>query len=363
MIVGMKSTTIRFAGFVWLCGVVIALSAAGGSAGVNRIRGPFPLMCTPWTEDCALDTEVLVREAVFMNEHGAAGVIWPTAGEVVDLVESDEYVKGLDALMTRAAQPDFTAQLTAICCGSNSAATLDRVREVMTLQRKRGVKIAILARPPNDAKTQQDIETHYRALAAVAECPVIIQTFNGKSPQPDVELLVQLSKDYPKIYGYVKEESPGGKVNGRIAQLIAAKPVIKTVFSGWGAKGWLYQGRALGTDGMITQRPGYTDLLAAMWAEFQKGDPDGKMTEIYCRFLLLLNIGDTFGGDSDAMRGPHLYVLMKRGVFTNMLTRRRANDKELANGRKWVAEDYKITDAEKAEIDRRLEFCRPWLKD
>ena len=332
------------------------------SALKSEVRGPYPLLCTPWTATGALDVEVLAKEAAFMSDCGAAGVLWPTAGEVHDLVKEGEYVKGLEALAARAAKPDFTARLSFICPGPNSAAALDRVREVAAVQKKYGIDVAILARPPDDAKTQDDIEKHYRALAKIATCPVIIQTYNGKSPQPDIALLVKLAKDYPEVYGYVKEESPGGKVNGRIAELVAAKPAIKTVFSGWGAKGWLYQGRTLGTEGIITQRPAYSDLLAAMWAENEKGDPDGKLADIYSKYLLMINLGDTFGGTADMMRGPHLYVLMKRGVFTNTYTRRRPKKGEDAHGQKWIVDEFKLTDSEKAEVDRRLEFCRPYLK-
>ena len=171
-----------------------------------------------------------------------------------------------------------------------------------------------------------------------------------------MKLLVQLAKDYPEVYGYVKEESPGSAVNARIAQLVAAKPAIRTVFSGWGAKGWLYQGRALGTEGMITQRPAYADLLARMWAAEQRGDPDGTLADLYAKFLLMVNLGENFGGSDDQMRGPHLYVLQRRGVFTNTYTRRRA-PKGGAGGRKWLVDEVKLSSAEKAEIDRRLAFC------
>ena len=328
----------------------------------NPIRGPFPLLCTPWTASGALDCEVLAKEAAFMSACGVGGVIWPTAGEVADLVKEGEYVKGLDALAARAARPDFKARLTAICPGRTSEDALARVREVNAAMAKHGVKMAILARPPDDAKTQAEIEAHYRALAKIAKCPVIIQTYNGKSPQPDVALLVALAKDYPDVYGYVKEESPGGKVNGRIAELVAAKPVIRTVFSGWGAKGWLYQSRVLGTEGIVTQRPAYSDLLVAMFEEQQKGDPDGRLTDIYEKYLLMINMGDTFGGTADQMRGPHLYVLMKRGVFKNTYTRRRPKKGEEADGRAWVVDEVRLTDQEKAEIDRRLASCRPYLR-
>ena len=332
---------------------------AGGDPG---IRGPFPLLCTPWTAEGALDVPVLVKEAVFVNACGVAGVIWPTAGEVADLVEEGEYEKGLDALAARASMPDFKARLTAICPGKTSTDALARVKTVNAIMKKHGISMAILARPPDDARTQADIETHYRALAAITIAPVIIQTYNGKSPQPDVELLVRLATDYPAVYGYVKEESPGSKVNARMAQLVAAKPAISTVFSGWGAKAWLYQGLRIGTEGIITQRPAYADMLAYLWRQQENGDRDGTAIDAYSKLLLMYNLGDTFGGSADDMRGPHLHVLKKRGIFTNTYTRKRPpkNDK---SGRKWIVTSCEMSPAELEEIDRRLDACKPYLKD
>ena len=340
---------------VVMAGVIVL---AGGDP---AMRGPFPLLCTPWTADGALDVPTLVKEAEFVDSCGVAGVIWPTAGEVADLVKEGEYEKGLDALAARAAKPDFKARLTAVCPGKTSKSALARVRTVNTVMKKHGVKMAILARPPDDAKTQEDIAAHYRALGAIAKCPVIIQTYNGKSPQLDVDLLITLAKEFPEVFGYVKEESPGNKVNARIARLVAAKPVIHTVFSGWGAKGWLYQGPQLGSDGIITQRPAYADLLVYLWRQMESGDKDGTLMDAYCKLLLMCNLGTTFGGNDDAMRGPHLYVLMKRGVFTNTYTRKRP-PKGDTSGRKWAVEASEFTAAEKAEIDRRLAFCAPYMK-
>lgn len=344
-----------------LLGAHMLLGGALLAGGDPAMRGPFPLLCTPWTADGALDVPTLVREAEFVDACGVAGILWPTAGEVPDLVAEGEYGPGLDALAARAAKPGFRARLSAICPGKTSADALDRVRTVNALMVKHGIRMAILARPPDDAKTQDDIAAHYRALGALAKCPVIIQTYNGKSPQPEVELLVRLAKEFPAVYGYVKEESPGGQVNARMAQLVAAKPAIHTVFSGWGAKAWLYQGPRLGTEGIITQRPAYADLLAYLWRQQENGDRDGTLVDAYCKLLLLYNIGDTFGGNDDTMRGPHLYVLQKRGVFVNTYTRRRP-PKGDRSGRRWIVEPCELTAAEKAEIDRRLDFCRPYLK-
>ena len=68
-----------------------------------------------------------------------------------------------------------------------------------------------------------------------------------------------------------------------------------------------------------------------------------------------------FGGGGDSMRGPHLYVLVKRGVFKNTYTRKRP-PKDDKSGKKWIVEECKLSPAEKAEIDRRLAACARYMK-
>lgn len=320
------------------------------------MRGPFPLLCTPWTEAGELDVDTLVREAEFVASCGARGVIWPTAGEVLDNLTDDEYRRGLDALASRA-KKDFAARLVAICPGRTSAEAVSRVEFVNSLMRRHRVKIAVLARPCDDARDEDAVAAHFRRIGKVAEGPVIIQTFNGKSPAPSVELLVKLSREYPDVFGYVKEESPGGGVNERIAALLAAKPAIHSVFSGWGAKGWLYQGGRLGSDGIITQRPAYADVLAYIFERMENGD-DGTMVDAYSKLLLMYNLGDTFGKSDDEMRGVHLHVLKKRGVFRNTLTR--GTGKGPASTRK--LDDAPLPPGAEAEIDARLAALAPFMR-
>ena len=52
------------------------------------LEGPFPLLCTPWTEGAELDVPVLVKEAKYVNDAGAGGIVWPTAPEVDGLDEA-----------------------------------------------------------------------------------------------------------------------------------------------------------------------------------------------------------------------------------------------------------------------------------
>ena len=316
----------------------------------NLIHGPYPLLVTPWTEDAKLDVEVLAKEAEYVNGCGVGGIIWPTAGEVIGNLSAAEFEDGLRALAKRAVEKGFSARITAICPGKTSADAVERVKLVQKIADETGAKMAILARPPNDGTNQTIIAAHYRALAQVTRLPVIIQTFNGSktAPQPDVDLVVKLSAEYPDIYGYVKEESPGLKVNGRMAELLKHKE-IKTVLSGWGGKGWMFQGTKIGTRGVISQRPAYAGLFTRVYNLICEGrmPDDPELASTYARYLYMCNLGDTFTETDDNFRGPHLYVLQKLGIFRNRLTR---------DGKGKVT-DYAMTDLEKLEIEQRMKYC------
>ena len=316
----------------------------------NLIHGPYPLLVTPWTVDAKLDTAVLAKEAEYVNGCGVGGIIWPTAGEVLHNLSDAEFEAGLRALAQRAVEKDFTARITSICPGKDSPAALKRVALTQRIADETGAKMAILARPPDDATNQTMIAAHYRALAKVTKLPVIIQTYNGQkhTPQPAVDVIVELARDYPAIYGYVKEESPGLKVNGRMAELLTHKE-IKTVLSGWGGKGWMFQGTKIGTRGVISQRPAYAGLFKKVYDLINEGrmSDDPELASTYAKYLYMCNLGDTFTETDDNFRGPHLYVLQELGIFTNRLTR---------NGKGKVT-DYEMTELEKLEIRQRMKYA------
>lgn len=311
----------------------------------KEIAGPYPLLVTPWTEDAKLDTAVLVKEARYVASFDVGGIIWPTAGEVLWNLSTEEYEAGIRAL----AAVEGARKIVATCPGKTSAEALARAALVQRIADETGAPMALLARMPNDAADQAAIEAHYRALAGVARMPVIIQTFNdGKSPQPDVEVLVRLARDYPAIYGYVKEESPGGKVNARMAELLRHSE-IKTVLSGFGAKAWMFQGTKIGTDGVISQRPHYAPLFGRIYALMKEGrqSDDPELADAFCKLLYLSNLGDTFGETDDMMRGPHLYILQRLGILRNRLTR--DGDGNLS--------DYPMTELEMREVEQRMRYC------
>lgn len=321
------------------------------------ICGPWPLLCTPYADDGALDDATLAREARFVADCGVNGVIWPAADDALKLLTPEEERRGLAAIASALDAAGGSVGFAPCCPGTNLVDALRRVSDAADVARAHpNLKMALLVRMCNDATDEAAYERQYEAIAAALAArvsqgeraiPVIIQTFNGSSPMPSVKLLVDLARRHPQTYGWYKVEGSGGDIAACAAALVAAQPVVKTVFTGWGGRDWLYHHRAIGTRGVISQRPMYADLMARLWRVLEAGDPQAD--ELFAKFMYLRNLDSVL--PSGQMRGWNLYVLKKRGVFRNTLSR------EAKTGGGWRLTDLALTDAQRAEVDRRLAYA------
>lgn len=318
--------------------------------GDPRIRGPFPILSTPFLENGEVDYNVLGRQAKFVDWCGCSGMIWPQAGDAVDLLTQDEKIQGMtvlaDALKER--------QKSALCLGVNGK-NADDVLVYARKAKELGAD-AIISRPPDDGQNEDDMYAYYRAIAKEVECPVIIQTSGGTQyhgPAPSLKLLLDLAKEFPH-FGYVKEETP--PIEQRMRQLVEAKPTIKRVFSAMGGFGWLRQCR-IGTEGLITERAVYADLLEFIWREADSGDKV-IAADAFGKLLLMLNLKESI--PCNQLRGFHLYVWQKRGVFKNMLSREYGPKSAVPE--KPILSEMKLTDEEKEEIDARFAALKPYLR-
>ena len=310
------------------------------------IGGPFPLLCTPYTEKGEVDCAVLAKEARFVADRGANGVIWPAAKEAINLLTAEEERQGLEAIA--AALEGRDVWFCPCCPGTNTADAVRRVEvaeEIAAAHPK--VKMTMLVRMADDGKGDDDYRRHYEAVAEKTRHPVILQTYNGIGPLPSASLLVDLAKRHPETYGWYKVEGTGAGIVELMEKLIAARPTVKMVFTGWGGRDWLYHYRRVGTRGVITQRPQFTGLLSRIWDALEKGSPEADA--LFAKHLSLRNLNDVLS-DKD-MRGWNLYVLKKLGVFTNTLSRTVGKD------RRRKLEDVDLRAVDIAEIDARLEFA------
>ena len=329
---------------------ICALLAAIPSA--KEMRGPFPIMSTPYFADGAVDYGALAREAQWTDDWGCPGVIWCQSNDAVDLLTTEEKFKGFEACAK--AVEGRRIVLTLGANGTNTTEMLNLAAEIERVaERHPSAKIAMISRPPDDARSQADIESAWDALGRIAKRPVIFQTYGTKkTPTPTVELIVRLAEHHPHAFGYVKEEAAGWEANVRMQQEIKSKPVMKTVFAGWGGWQWLLQLRHCGSEGLVTERCAYAPILGEIWRRYERGERGLALAEAYAMYRLLIDQRNMPGG----LRGYSLYLLNKAGVFSNMVSRQYEKAKvteggSFGAGRRWKLETTELNDLQKKELD------------
>ena len=318
----------------------------------RQMRGPFPIMSTPYFADGAVDYEGLARELSFVVKSGCPGVIWCQSNDAVDLLTTEEKYRGFEACAKAAEGKDVT--LTLGVNGTNTAHMLELAAEVeLIAARHPTTRLAMASRPPDDVRSEADIEAAWTALAKVTKRPVVFQTYGtGQTPTPSVSLLVRLAKGHPDIFGFVKEEADGYSAVVRMAELTAAKPVIHSALAGWGGWQWLIQLRHCGCDGLVTERVAFAPVLAKIWRIYESGERGLPLTEAYAMFRLLCDQRNFPGG----LRGYPLYFLEKEGVFRNRVSRQYVNRKvteggSFGVGNAWKLETVALDARQKAELD------------
>src|SRR5690606_16879258 len=83
-----------------------------------RLRGPFPILSTPYLESGAVDYEVLAKEAEFVSRCGSPGMIWPQSADSCDLLTLDEKFKGMEAIVKKLVGSKSTIAIG--CQGKNT---------------------------------------------------------------------------------------------------------------------------------------------------------------------------------------------------------------------------------------------------
>lgn len=302
----------------------VSLRAAAG----KPLRGAFIILNTPYTDAKAVDYEDLAREVDFLARCGAHGMVWPQMASEYPHLSREERLRGMEVL-AKAAKGKQAALVLGIQA-DNTKAALEFARRAEELGPD-----AVIAMPPKEAKTLDDYREYFAALARVVNRPFFIQTTGGaKAVVPSVEFLIGLSREFPH-FGYIKEEQePSLK---RIVQLSQNRPPIKAVFSGSAGRNMLFEMR-VGSDGTMPG-PAFADIYAQIWDLYQAGK-QAQARDLFARLLLMITV-------SQQNRGAIQYIMKKRGVFKNVISR---------------GKDLRFTPQEIAEIDFNFEALKPYLR-
>lgn len=311
-----------------------------------RVRGPFPILSTPYTESGEVDFDVLAKQAKFVAWGGCSGMIWPQSGDSIDLLSREEKMEGMRVLAETVRDLPI-----ALCLGVQGKDTDEMLAFAEHAENLRPE--AIISRPPDTGKTEEDLLQYWKALAQVAKRPVILQTTGGvayKGPIPSPELMIGLAREFPH-FGYIKEEA--GDVFARIRASVAAMPPVRRVFSARGGFHWLEESR-LGSEGVITERAAYADLLTFIWDRQQSGQLPEALEDAFQKFLAMVRVKP--GG----LRGANLHIWMKRGVFKNLVSRNYGAGNTIPNAP--IVSALKLTPEQITEADTRFEALKPYLK-
>jgi 4-hydroxy-tetrahydrodipicolinate synthase len=303
------------------------------AAAAKPLRGIIPIMATPYTAAGAVDFEDLAREVEFLEKCGVQGMAWPQLASGYRGLTKEERMRGMEVL-AKAAKGRKPALLLGVQ-SANTEQMLEFARKAEEL-----APDALIAMPPYEGKTLDDYRAYYAALGKLTQRPVFIQTTGGaRGVSPSVEFLVGIAREFPNV-AYIKEEIE--PLYERMKQLVAAKPVVKGVFSGNDATGLTYEMR-FGGDGSMPSAA-WADADVAVWQMYQAGQKE-KAREAFAAVALMLN-------EMKVFRNLTQYVMKKRGVFRTAVTR----------GSDGAPADISLGPEEVAEIDWTFEALRPYLR-
>ena len=315
------------------------------------LEGPFPILSMTYFDDGAIDFGSLAAQVRFVAKSGCPGVIFGQSNDSVDLLSWEERTNAFEACASAAEGLPLVLGLGAN--GTNTAHMLAIAAAVERVAADHpAASICIVSRPPNDVRSQSDIENAWDALGKVVRRPVIMQTHGARNvPEPSVDLMVRLARKHPGVFGYIKEEAAGDSANTRMVEENAAKPAIKNVFSGWGGWQWLYQLRRCGSGGLITERVAYAPLLGEIWRAYKAGDND-RLVAAYAMYRLMIDQRNFPGG----LRGYSLYLLQKEGLCRSLVSRQYQH-REVTEGGTfgwgdgWKLETFDLSESQKEELD------------
>jgi 4-hydroxy-tetrahydrodipicolinate synthase len=292
------------------------------------MRGIFIILTTPYTAAKAVDYEDLAKEVDYLERCGAHGMVWPQLGSEVWSLSKDERIEGMEVL-AKAAKGKKPALVLGVQ-GLNTDEAVEYTRRAEALAPN-----ALIAIPPRQAQTLDEVRDYYRTLAGLTHRPLIVQSTGGaRGINIDAQFIARLAGEFPHC-GYVKEE--GRPLMERIRALDRLRPVIRRIYGGADAAALMYEMRA-GSDGNMPNAA-YADIYARIWDLFQAGD-ERQALDLYSKTLLLTNL-------RQHIPATPLYIMQKRGVFKTILSRQ---------------SEVRLTPAEIREIEFNFEALKPYLR-
>ncbi len=248
---------------------------------MDRLRGIFPVVQTPFTHSQRLDVASLEREVHFCLRAGAHGMVYPVLASEFQVITLAERRLGVETVLRAA------AGRIPVVVGVADTSTPGAVTHARHAAEQGAAAVIALA-PYIGTPDMEEVTAYYTAIAAAAEgLPVFIQDAPPGLPVPRI---LQLLQDIENVR-YVKEENEPSAHN------------ISTLLSHlgdecWGVFGgawcrWMMSEMARGAHGFMPSVE-IVDGHVQVWNLYQAGE-HAQARAIYNRLLPFINLGFCLG--------------------------------------------------------------------
>jgi 4-hydroxy-tetrahydrodipicolinate synthase len=231
----------------------------------QEIRGIFPILATPYSEDMEVDEEELRQLVNYLIDQGAHGLA-PNGGSS----ECHRLTVAERLRMTDWVLEENGGRLPVIV-GVSAAGTAEAVH-LARYASERGAD-GVFGTPPIDGMASpQAIYAHYQALNQAVEIPIVVQEETIPVPTP---LIVRMVEELEHV-NYVKEERPA-LAGLKIGEILAASDRVRVLSGGGNFMEELAQGAVGAIPGSVAVA-GYARVfdaytsgdLGAAWAEYER---------------------------------------------------------------------------------------------
>jgi dihydrodipicolinate synthase/N-acetylneuraminate lyase len=262
------------------------------------LRGIFPVLQTPLTNDGELDIKSLKKEVNFCIQAGAHGLVFPVLGSEFQFLAESERHQLVEVVVSEA---NGRLPVVVGVAGQNKAEAIIHAKHARQVKSD-----AVIALPPSSG-TLEDIRDYYKAIAQTAQMPVFIQHTHAGM---DISFLKQLL-DEIEFISYIKEEShPSAHQISSV--LKHAGSSCLGVFGGAHGR-WMLSELHRGANGFMPAVEAI-DLHVQIWDAYQSGDEAGAR-KIFNSLLPLINLISILG------LSVCKEALIMRGIFESAAMR------------------------------------------
>lgn len=246
---------------------------------MERLRGIFPVVQTPFRADLSLDVAGLDGEVEFCRRAGAHGLVYPVLASEFQMLTDQERKTAVERVLAAA---DRMPVVVGVAATSRQGAA-----EFARHASGAGASAVIALPPYVGAPGPDEVHAYYAAIAEAARVPVFIQ---DAPPGLPVARILRLLREIDNVR-YVKEENEPSAHNIS-ALLDALGDDCWGVFGGAWCR-WMMSEMARGAHGFMPSVE-VVDVHVRIWELFQAGQTEAARA-LYNRLLPFINLGFCLG--------------------------------------------------------------------